>query len=97
MVFFDTIPIASSLIAAFAIYVTFWKLDIYKFLGYDILMDVLFSVALAWFYMGTFSGATSAMLAGLLLGVMLRTTRWLIGYKKLEFYDNKLIWRYYAE
>lgn len=67
-----------------AIYLTFWKLDMLKILGYDVVADVTFSITLAVFMQGTYGGSMTAIVSGLMLGILLRSTRWLIGYKTLE-------------
>lgn len=78
-----------------AVYITFWKLDIYKILGFDVAVDVLFSISLAIFMQGTYGGSMTAIVSGLMLGLILRTTRWLIGYKSLKRNGFRYYWTYH--
>lgn len=62
-----------------AVYVVLWKLDIRKVCGYDIYVDVIFTMVLAIFYMGTLHGALIAILGGLMLSILLIITKKVLG------------------
>lgn len=89
---FDVVPIWNSLFTVLAVLFVLWKIDIYKFLGYDVYFDVFFSLLLAWFYMGTYAGATVGIISGLMLGIILRVTRWLIGYERFSIRQRRWVY-----
>lgn len=76
--------IINGMLTALAVYVVLWKWDIYKACGYGLYIDTIFSLLLAIFYMGTYSGALVAIMGGLTLSILLSATKWLIGYKRFE-------------
>lgn len=84
--------VINAIFMALAVYVVMLKIDIFKVVGYDVYVDVLFTLTLAYFMMGTYQGAMVAIIAGLALSGLLRFTRWFFGYKKYE--GRK--WVYYA-
>lgn len=91
MMIFEFI-VLNSIITVLAVYALFLKIDIFKIVGYEIQVDILFTIFLAWFMMNTFNGILTATLSGLLLSIILRFTRWYFGYKKYEHGQ----WVYYA-
>ena len=81
--------------AVAALYALFLKIDIYKVVGYDVIVDVLLTVGLTLLFMGTYSGAAAAMTAGFILSIVLRLTRLFIGYKRLVRRGGRFVWYYY--
>lgn len=71
------------LISAAAIFVLFVKLDIKKILGYDVWIDLAFTIFLGYILQGSFAGMMAALIGGLALSVILGSLKYLIGYKKL--------------
>lgn len=71
-----------------AIYIVLWQLDIYKILGYHVLVDICVTITLATLFAGTYSGVMVAMLAGLMLSIALLITKWLIGYKRITHWHR---------
>lgn len=86
--------IYAGVIASVAMIFLLFKLDIRKALGYDALVDILFTGLLAWMLAGTFSGMMAALLGGAILSVFLFITKKFLGYKVLVWKARKLQWEY---
>ena len=72
------------------------KLDMRKCLGYDVPIDITFTVGVAWLMKDTYSGISSAMIGGLLLSVLLIVLKKFLGAEridwKLSFRNKRLTW-----
>jgi hypothetical protein len=63
----------------------FWKMGIKRVLGYDIYFDIFLSILLGIVFHGTQGGMMLAIVAGIMISVVLRITRWFIGYEQLHW------------
>lgn len=85
-----------SFLLTFAVWLIFMKLDIRKVIGYDVWVDISFSLVLAWFLKGTYAGAMVAIVSGLMLGILLFATKKVIGAKRLiRTASLQYEWRYF--
>lgn len=64
--------------------VTMARMDIYKWLGYSNVVDVIFTIMLVGLMHGSFPGIVSAAFAGIVMSVTLWVLRSTMGYKKLR-------------
>jgi hypothetical protein len=81
-----------------AVFIILCYLDIYKVLGYHWMFDIAFTVVLAMFFAGTYSGVLVAIASGLMLSILLVITKWLIGYKRVVGWKRmRPIWHYFEE
>jgi hypothetical protein len=87
--------IVNGIMTVAAIYLVFLKLDIYKVIGYDLYVDITFTVALLMYFQGTYNGALVATAAGLFLSILLRITRYFFGYKRFRLWDGRMQWVYH--
>ena len=70
-------------ITAFAFIILFIKMDVKKVAGYDIPVDIIATVALAYIFAGTFMGMVTAIVGGLIISVFLLAVKYIVGTKKL--------------
>lgn len=75
----------NSVCSALAVYIVMLKINVRRFAGHDWLCDIVFSVLMAMFYAGTFSGAVVGIMSGFSMSIILRITRWTIGYEKFHW------------
>lgn len=61
----------------------FWKMGIKRVLGYDIYFDIFLSIMLTIVFHGTQGGMMLAIIAGITISIVLRVTRWFIGYEQI--------------
>ena len=88
--------IIHSLLLTFAVWLIFMKLDIRKVIGYDVWVDISFSLILAFYLKGSYEGAMVAIVSGLTLGILLYLTKKVIGAKKLiRTASLQYEWRYF--
>ncbi len=87
--------VINSIMVVTAILIIFLKIDIYKVIGYDIFIDLFFTIALLMYFAGSYNGMLVASSAGLILSIVLRATRWTCGYKLLKWRNGRLQWIYY--
>lgn len=80
------------MMTALSIYIFLCFLNIRKVVGYHLLFDASFSIALVFAYSGTFSGMATAFMGGLFFSFLLYFTRLWLGYAKLTTKG----WRYFA-
>lgn len=64
-----------------------------RFLGYDILFDLLITIGFMVFLAGTFAGALVAIISGMFVSIMFIVIKRFIGYERLSFKDKKLNWK----
>ena len=83
----------AGVIAAMAMIFLLLKLDLKKVLGYDVLVDIIFTALLCYMLAGTFSGMMSALLGGAVLSIFLFAVKKFIGYKQLVIQDKRLVWK----
>jgi hypothetical protein len=60
------------------------RMDIYKWLGYANIVDVVFTIMLVALMHGSFPGIVSAAFAGIVMSAMLYALKNLMGYKRLR-------------
>ena len=63
----------------------FWKMGIKRVLGYDVYFDIFLSIMLTIVFHGTQGGMMLAIIAGITISIVLRVTRWFIGYEQLHW------------
>lgn len=61
----------------------FWKMGIKRVLGYDLVFDLFLSIMLTVVFHGTQGGMMLAIIAGITISIVLRVTRWFIGYETI--------------
>lgn len=75
----------NSFCTALAVYIIMLKINVRRFAGHDWIVDVVFSVLVALFFAGTFSGAVVGITSGFCMSILMRVTRWTIGYEKFNW------------
>lgn len=81
------------IISALSVFIILMKLPIRRILGYDVIVDIVFTVMLAWILSGSFAGMMAALIGGLLLSITLVITKKLLGYERLELDGHRPVWR----
>ena len=79
-------------LSAIALLIIMARLDIRKFVGYPIIVDVLGSFLFAVLFAGTLTGIMVAMVAALSLSAFIWLTRFFMGYKR---FTKRNGWEYY--
>lgn len=82
----------AGVLTAIPVFILLCFLDIRKVVGYHIIVDVAFSIAMIVVYAGTFSGMVTAFFGGLTLTFLLYATKLILGYAT---WHSGLGWRYY--
>jgi hypothetical protein len=82
-----------ALLKALAILCTLSCCKFYRVLGYDLWVDLLVGFGLLAIYHGSAHGMLVATLAGVVISIVLRATRWLIGYEKWSWRRRQ--WEFY--
>lgn len=82
-------------LTAAAVLIVFLKIGILKILGYDILVDIAATVALAYLFQGTVSGVLSAVIAGLIISIALLVLKAFMGYEKVIIKGHRIKWQRY--
>lgn len=90
----DTVGVAliMGLITTAMFVIVLARIDIRKFIGYPILLDMLGHTLFVTLYMGTLTGMVCAAIAGLTLSASIYILRKSLGYKR---YKLKHGWIYY--
>lgn len=70
------------LISALAVFILILKIGIRKVLYFDLAVDILFTVALAYMLSGTFGGMMAALAGGLALSLALVVSKYVLGYQR---------------
>lgn len=70
---------------AIAIFCALSCMNFARVLGYDLYVDLIIGFGLLAIYHGSAHGMLIATLAGVIVSVVLRTLRWLIGYERYSF------------
>jgi hypothetical protein len=81
--------------ASFAVMFLLWKTGVTVFrrcLGYEVLIDALFTVHMFSMFGFTFSGLVTAIIAGLTFSFFLRAARNWWGYERLTYRNRQLQW-----
>jgi hypothetical protein len=68
--------------SALGILILLAKMDLWKLLGFDILLDILATCTLMIMYAGTLGGMVAAMVGGLFISIALLVLKKLFGYLK---------------
>lgn len=82
-------------LAAIAVIVVLMRMDLKKFLGYPVMMDIVVTLILSYLLYGTFGGMVSAIIAGLFFSLFLTLLRRLYGYKRLTLKRFRFVWQEY--
>lgn len=88
-----------SVSASFAVMFLLWKTGVTmfrRFLGYEVIIDALFTLHMFSMFGFTFSGLVTAILAGLTFSFFLRAARNWWGYERLTLRDKRFVWVPYA-
>lgn len=81
------------ILSAVALLILMARLDIRKFVGYPVIVDIFGSCLFAILFAGTLTGIMVAMVAALTLSAFIWIVRLLMGYKR---FDRKhKVWTYY--
>lgn len=75
-------------IGVMLIFAKFKRTWLYRMLGYDYIVDIIFTFGFMIFMAGTYSGAMVAIINGICISIVLWVTKNIIGYQKLELIDN---------
>ena len=86
-----------SAIGIMLIFAKFKRAWLYRMLGYDYIVDVLFTFGFMVFMADTYSGAMVAIINGICISLVLWVTKNIIGYEKLVRYIaiDELEWKYF--
>ena len=84
-----------AVLKALAILCTLSCCRFYRVLGYDLWVDTLLGFGLLAIYHGSAHGMMIATLAGVVVSVVLRAARWLVGYERYSLARRQ--WEYYSE
>lgn len=87
--------IVAALVMAVALILMLARLDLRKFLGYSVIVDVAFTILMFMMFMGTFSGIVAGAFSGLFMTLLLYMLKAVLGYKRLERRGFKLVWVQY--
>ena len=68
--------------SALGILILLAKMDLWKLLGFDVLLDILATATLMIMYAGTLGGMVAAMIGGLFISIALLVIKKLFGYLK---------------
>jgi hypothetical protein len=74
-----------ALLKALAILATLSCCNFYRVLGYDLWLDLTIGFGLLAIYHGSAHGMLIATLGGVIISVLLRAARWLVGYERFSF------------
>lgn len=86
------IAIFMGLLSAIALIVIMARLNIRKFMGYPVLVDITGTILFCILFAGTLTGMMVAVIAGLTLSLMVYIVRQLLGFER---YNRKQGWTYY--
>lgn len=62
-------------LTALAAYIIMWKINLYLFAQFDWQVDLTLSAALLFLFAGTFTGAATAIVAGIFISIFLFITK----------------------
>jgi hypothetical protein len=87
------IGIFMGFLSAIALVVIMARLDIRKFMGYPVIVDITGSALFCLLFAGTLTGMMVAVIAGLTLSAIVWMIRYVIGFERFNFKSRT--WSYY--
>jgi ABC-type microcin C transport system permease subunit YejB len=72
-------------LSALALVIIMARLDIRKFMGYPVIVDIAGSVLFAVLFAGTLTGMMVAVIAALTLSAIIYIVRLVVGYERFNF------------
>ncbi len=81
------------LLSALAVFILILKVGIRRVVAFDLVVDISFTVFLAYLLAGSFAGMMSALIGGLALSIALWVSKQVLGYQKPIVTRHGIKWR----